>query len=218
MPRQRLPKGERKIGTSGRGRVYWKPGQPHPLDVLTEELDQLRHQLPGQVEELLSTAQHTVLRLQAIMDAARPDGDLTEAFSHADRAAHHLIVERFHNRKHYSHLHTVFMLQRHKRLLGRIQAIQAALDLANGLLDEEETLSREFLTTWRTASQEESSDQEQEADTDQPPDEERPTPTKEELRVQGLSESLTSIVSSAEQSRQRLTAFEARLPELRRLL
>ena len=219
----------RKIEIPQRGRVYWKPGQEHPLDVLYEEEDKVKGQLPGLLEELLSTAQQTTIRLNGILEAARESDDLALLFSEADRKAHHLIVDRFHNRKHYSHLHAAFSVQRYKRLLGRLKTIQAALTLANDLLGAEETLSQEFLATWRQSRQEEAETTEealpQDAQTDEPQRSEtdgqeapQQTLTKEELRVQGLDQPLTEIVSSVDQSRKHLRDFEARLPDLRRQL
>lgn len=206
------PKGPRKIEKSEGGRVYWKPGKPHPLDVLYEEVNQVKAQLPGLLEELLSTAQQTTIRLNGMLEAARESNDLTALFSEADRQAHHLIVDRFHNRKHYDHLHAAFTLQRYKRLAGRLKTIQAALNLACDLLGAEETLSQEFLTTWRNSQQEEPQEEE--------PKEAQPETqlTIEEMRLQGLDEPLTNIVSSVDQSRQFLRNFEAHLPELRRQL
>ena len=238
----------RKIEISQKGRVYWKPGQEHPLDVLYEEEDKVKGQLPGLLEELLSTAQQTTIRLNGVLEAARESDDLALLFSEADRAAHHLIVDRFHNRKHYSHLHAAFSLQRYKRLMGRLRTIQAALTLANDLLGAEETLSQEFLATWRQSRQQEEGQETEEmipqdALTDEPLQLEteekseelsdepqpqqsgtegqqavQPPPTKEELRVQGLDQPLTGIVSSVNQSRELLRTFEARLPDLRRQL
>lgn len=230
----------RKIDISQGGRVYWRPGKEHPLDVLYEEVNTMRAQLPGLLEELLSTAQQTTIRLGGVLEAAKESDDLALLFSEADRKAHHLIVDRFNNRKHYDHLHAAFSLQRYKRLIGRLKTIQAALTLANDLLGAEETLSQEFLTTWRQSRQEEAEATEeaiqQDAQTTEEKSEElsdEPLPqqsetdgqkeaqqllTKEELRVQGIEEPLTSIVSSVDQSRKYLRDFEAQLPDLRRQL
>lgn len=215
MPQQKR-KGPRKIEKSETGRVYWKPGKAHPLDVLYEEVDQIKAQLPGLLEELLSTAQQTTIRLNGMLEAARESNDLAALFSEADRQAHHLIVDRFHNRKHYDHLHAAFTLQRYKRLAGRLKTIQAALNLASDLLGAEETLSQEFLTTWRNSQQEEPQGTEEKAE--ETPLTTQPQLTKEELRVQGLDLPLTEIVSSVDQAREMLRSFEARLPDLRRQL
>jgi hypothetical protein len=221
MPRPRTPKGPRKIEASQKGRVYWKPGDPHPLDALYTELDQARDELPGLLEDLLSTAQHTVMRLSAIVEAAKSD-TLTDAFSQADNEARLIALQRFGNRKHLHHLLAAFALQRHKRQLGRLRTIEAALTLANDLLVEETSLSQEFLAAWQTARRQPPPDTEAtetEAEhTETENEEAKPPLTKEELRVQGLEEPLEPIVSSADQGRRLLREFEARLPDLRRQL
>lgn len=213
MPPQKR-KGSRKIEKSETGRVYWKPGKEHPLDVLYEEVNQIKAQLPGLLEELLSTAQQTTIRLNGMLEAAKESNDLAALFTEADRQAHHLIVDRFYNRKHYDHLHAAFSLQRYKRLVGRLKTIQAALSLASDLLGAEETLSQEFLATWRSSQQEEPQEEEQELKEAQP----ETQLTVEEMRLQGLDEPLADIVSSVDQSRQFLRNFEALLPDLRRQL
>ncbi len=158
------------------------------------------------------------------------------------------MTERFHNRKHLDHLEAVFAVLRRKRLAGRLQAIQAALDLAAGLLAEEESLSQEFLQAVQQAQAtalkddapvaaddlapdiEEQSEQGDE-DAVLPPEEDEqghdapleqspsqrvyPLLSKEEERVLNLTEPLTPLVTSVQQSRALLRDFEARLPDLR---
>jgi hypothetical protein len=134
MPRKERPKPPRKMETSRKGRVSWQPGNTHPLDSLREDLDQIQGQLPDLLVQLLATAQQTVAQLEAILQATNQGDDLMASFSQADRAARRIISDRFSNRKHLEHLLLVFGLQRHQRLLGRLQTIQAALHLANNLL------------------------------------------------------------------------------------
>lgn len=219
MPRKQTPKGSRKLETIHRGRVYWKPGEAHPLDTLNKEVSTIKAQLPGLLGELLSTAQQTVTRLNGILEAASESDDLTALFSQADHQAHQIIVERFRDRKHYHHLHAAFSLQRYKRLLGRLQTIHAALTLANDLLNAEETLSQEFLSAWRQSQKEEALPEEQQPEeTPLETQEQKEAPTREEKRLIGLDKPLSDIISSVDQSRQILKDFEARLPELRRQL
>ncbi|GCF10875.1 hypothetical protein [Dictyobacter arantiisoli] len=238
MPRPRTERGPRKIEESRTGRVWWKPGEPHPLDALDEELTTLRDQLPAEIEALLLAAHQTQQHLEALQQIEQAD-DPTEAFTAADHLAARAVIERFHNRKHEHHLRTIFAIQRRKRLMGRLQAIRAALDLANGLLSEDETLSEEFLTTWREKTVEPMEPEpepgvelelertvEPEPEPEPEPAEPEPEPegteeiqgvvlSREELRVQHLDEPLTPLVGSVEQSRQLLRAFEAQLPALR---
>ena len=252
MPRPYKPRGERKIEPSTKGRVLWRPGTPHPLDVLFEEAATLRQELPGHLEELLTSIQHLQNALHTLLDLEQQFADPSAPLSAADRAAFQAVSERFHNRKHLGHLEAVFAVLRRKRLSGRLQAIRAALDLASGLLAEEESLSLEFLQAVQQAQatsiasddeplppvDEGVPDVEEELDdapilpltlmTDESQDNARddesgehpqqrvyPLLSKEEERVLNLTEPLTPLVTSVQQSRAFLRTFEARLPELR---
>lgn len=235
MPRKRTSQGERKIEGHTKGRVYWKSGEEHPLDVLFEELDQLRSQIPNQLATLLTSAQTTEQRLHAIQEAMQDTSDPTSLFAATNEEAHRTILDRFPKRKHSTHLLTILTIQRYKRLIGRMNAIQAALDLANGLLEEEEAFSPERLAVWRNLTSKEESEttplpdvggQEKPLESGE---ESAPTldvaletqeepPDKAKLRLQGIDEPLTPVVGSVEQSRRLLREFEQRLPELRRQL
>lgn len=245
MPRPYKPQGERTISQSKKGRILWRPGRPHPLDVLFEEAKTLRVALPGHLEELLTSAQRVQHQLHTLLELEQQFDDPATPISAADRAAFRAVSERFHNRKHLDHLEAVFAVVRRKRLAGRIQAIQAALDLAAGLLAEEDSLSQEFLQAVQqaqaTAPKEENvplvvhevapdaegepqvpdiddpdtPGEEGETDGPQPPKQVYPLLSKEEERVLNLTEPLTPLVTSVEQSRTLLRDFETRLPEVR---
>ncbi len=251
MPRPYKPRGERKIEPSRKGRVLWRPGTPHPLDVLFDEAQTLREELPGHLEELLTSVQHVQNVLRTLLEQEQHFDDPTTSLSEADHRAFHAVVERFSNRKHLAHLEAVFAVVRRKRLSGRLQAIKAALDLASGLLAEEESLSHEFLQAVQQAHAttvvpeeplpvadeevpdvaeapddasvvsvpllfDESEDETQDDETDtHPPQQAPPHLSKEEERLLHLNEPLTPLVTSVQQSRALLRAFEARLPELR---
>jgi hypothetical protein len=213
MPRRRKEQGTRKIEENVKGRVWWKPGEPHPLDQLDDELKGLRDQLPGEIEALMLAAHQTEQHLHALKQIENED-DPTAAFTAADQLASRIVIERFHDRKHEHHLRTIFAIQRRKRLMGRLQAIRAALDLANGLLREDDTLSNEFLTTWRekTTQEERTPEQEQE-ELNRIQEEQAMSPS--ERRTLHLDEPLAPMVGSVELSRQLLRDFEAQLPALR---
>ena len=251
MPRPRKPQGERKIGVSKTGRVLWRPGKPHPLDILFDEAQTLRKDLPGHLEELLTSVQSLQSRLHTLLEMEQQFADPAAPLSAADHAAFRAVSERFYNRKHLSHLEAVFAVVRRKRLAGRLQAIRAALDLASGLLAEEDSLSQEFLQALQQAqstsvlpeqelmpfvdegvpdveeeelddasvvpflSGESDSDMNTDERVEQLPQRVYPLLSKEEERVLNLSESLTPLVTSVQESRALLRAFEARLPDLR---
>ncbi len=248
MPRPFKPRGDRTIKESKKGRVLWRPGTPHPLDVLFEEAKTLRDELPGHLEELLTSAQRVQHTLHSLLEMEQQFDDPAAPISAADRAAFRAVTERFHNRKHLDHLEAVFAVLRRKRLAGRLQAIQAALDLAAGLLAEEDSLSQEFLQAVQQAqatapkddtpvaanelvpdieeqsergddeavSPPEEDEQGNDAPVEQSPSQRvYPLLSKEEERVLNLTEPLTPLVTSVQQSRALLRDFEARLPDLR---
>jgi len=254
MPRRYKPQGERRIEPSRKGRVLWRPGKPHPLDVLFDEASALREELPGHLEELLTSVQQLQDALHTLLEQEQHFDDTATPVSEADHVAFRAVAERFHNRKHLDHLEAVFAVIRRKRLAGRLQAIKAALDLASGLLAEEESLSHEFLSAMQAAQTtpaeeqvpngdavvfppereddeddveqvaplvlfpvepEDAGDDEQDDETEQPAQQVDPQLSREEERVLNLTEPLTPLVTSVQQSRALLRSFEARLPELR---
>jgi len=197
---------------------------------------------------MLTSAQHVQHTLHSLLEMEQQFDDPAAPISAADRAAFRAVSERFHNRKHLDHLEAIFAVVRRKRLAGRLQAIRAALDLAAGLLAEEESLSQEFVQAVQQAQanvpkddtpvvaddlvpdieeQSEQGDEEAvlppeedeqgyDAPLEQtPPQRVYPLLSPEEERMLNLTEPLTPLVTSVEQSRVLLRDFEARLPELR---
>ncbi len=245
MPRPFKPRGDRTIKESRKGRILWRPGTPHPLDVLFQEAQTLRDELPGQLQEMLTSAQHVQHTLHSLLEMEQQFDDPAAPISAADRAAFQAVTERFHNRKHLDHLEAIFAVVRRKRLAGRLQAIQAALDLAAGLLAEEDSLSQEFLQAVQQAQAntpkedvplavnervpdaedeppeqelddpDRASEEEETGGPQPPPQQVYPLLSKEEERVLNLTEPLTPLVTSVEQSRALLRDFEARLPDVR---
>jgi hypothetical protein len=209
----------RKIEKSLSDRLYWQPGDKHPLDVLFGELDQLRQHIPEELAALLTSAQTAEQHLSAIMEATQDTTDATGLFTTADHESRRTVIDRFHNRKHSDHLLTILTIQRYKRLIGRMNAIKEALDLVNGLLEEEEAFSPQSeaspLRPPQQAIDRPSEVQEKPQTSEEPVDQQDP-PTKAELRLQGIDEPLTPIVGEVTQSRQLLQAFEGRIPDLRR--
>lgn len=211
MPQPKQKPTKRLRAKSTTHRVYWRPGEPHNLDDLKEEVIEADQQIPGKIQSILDKAALTYKRLKALLTAEQYQEDITLPFKVADRQAAQIIEGRFGNRKHLQHLQWFFALLRRKRLLGRLRAIEAALELVNGLLEEEETLTQEFLAALQAK-------QPPPPHPTEGPVQIRTVLTKEEERLQGIDEPLAEIVTSAKQSRQLLTHFESRLPELRRHL
>jgi len=149
MPRKPPEGTPYKIAKSEKNRVYWEEGEEHPLNVLFEELAEIRKLIPDGLAALLSSAKRAEEHLRGIMEATQDADDPTALFAATNEKARLALLSRFGNRKHASHLLAVLTIQRYKRLLGRMNAIQAALDLANGLLLEEEAFQEENLAAWR---------------------------------------------------------------------
>jgi hypothetical protein len=181
------------------------------MDVLDREVEALDAQIPEQISHLLTQVQQMQQRLQAILEDEQYQQSPTGPFSVADEQAYGAVKARFRNRKHLKHLQAFFALLRRRRLLGRLRAIEAALQLVNGLTSEEPTLSQQFLAAVHNTNQEKTTEQLPEASIQR-------RLTREEERVEGIDEPVTAFTSSAEQSRRLLTAFEQQLPDLRRHL
>jgi hypothetical protein len=215
MPRPEQPRGERLRPKSHENRLIWRPGDPHAMDALDKEVQALDGQIPEQISHLLAQVTHTQQRLHAILEHEHYQQSPTGPFSVADEQAYGAVKSRFRNRKHLKHLQSFFALLRRRRLLGRLRAIEATLELVNGLLAEEPTLSQQFLATLHSASAEKAGQHTAE----QPPEALGHSHLPREVeRVQGIEEPVTAFTSSAEQSRQLLTTFEKQLPDLRRHL
>jgi hypothetical protein len=177
-------------------RLYWQPGTPHALDCFKQEVEEADQQLPRQIQSLLSKTQETQERLRALFSSEHDQ----EPFTAADQQTNQIVEQRFGNRKHLCHLQWFFALLRRKRLIGRLRAIEAALDLVNGLLETEETISQELQSALL------------------PPPPSEHARTKEEERLIGIDQPVTQLITDATHSRLLLTRFEQRLPEIRRHL
>ncbi len=145
MPRTRKPSQERRIALSVTGRMRWQPGDKHPLDVLFEDAQQMHATVQEQLTALLASVKQAEERLAALL-ASEHLTDPTMVLSLMDQQAQRAIWERFKTRKHHDHLQAVFGLLRRRRQAGRLQAAQAALDVAVALLAQEDVFSQDLLT------------------------------------------------------------------------
>ncbi len=144
MPRTRKPFQERRIALSVTGRMRWQPGDKHPLDVLFEDAQQMHAAVQEQLTALLASIKQAEERLAALL-ASEHLTDPTMALSLMDQQAQRAIWERFKTRKHHDHLQAVFGLLRRRRQTGRLQAAQAALDVAVALLAQEDAFNQDLL-------------------------------------------------------------------------
>jgi len=217
MPRKKKERGQRTIKESRAGRVFWTAGQEHPLDVLFRDANALQEQLPHQLSAMLQSAQYLHAHLAPLLTLETNFEELERSLTATDHRAFVTIAERFADRKHVAHLEAILAIVRRKRLLGRLKALQAALELAAGLFAEEESLSQEYIqSVMATYIQHEAEAHHErsshESETDQAPS---PSLSKEHQRLKGINEPITPLVTSATHSRELLRAFEAQLPELR---
>ncbi len=127
-PPRRQTRKDRKIPASQEGRLSWREGDPHPLDVMIEEAMQLQDQrnraLASVRQALSSTTNLLGDAEQLIQKDERADQRVKQLFQ--DQEAH----------KHLEHFIATFAVLRRKRDLARLQAANEALHLAAGLLIE----------------------------------------------------------------------------------
>ncbi|WP_220200392.1 hypothetical protein, partial [Ktedonospora formicarum] len=170
-------------------RLYWRPGDPHVLDQLRQDVDAIEQQIEEQRRGLVDLIQHAQDRFRAFLLSPQQD-----RFEHADARASEILEQRFGNRKHLQHLQWLFALWRRRRLRGKMRALEASLSLTMRLLDDLEQQPDEaaFLAALTDT-------------TDTRPSEER---------LQGLDAPVTALLGSTDASQRALASFEAQLPEL----
>src|SRR5258708_1592074 len=121
--RPRKSKAERRIKPSGEGRLRFKQGDPHTLDVQLDEAHRVGQQLTAAAEPLPALLAVLEEFQQVPARLAAEDEDLA-AF----------LGEHYSDRKHVDHIQATLMIFRRKRALTRVQAAEAALRLAQELL------------------------------------------------------------------------------------
>jgi hypothetical protein len=187
MPRPRREREERR-STSTAHRLYWRPGDPHALDHLRQNVDTIGQQVEEQVPRLADLVQRAQDRFRAFLSSPQQD-----RFAQAETRASEVLEQRFGNRKHLRHLQWLFALWRRRRLRGKMRALEASLTLTMQLLDDLEQYPDEssFLAAL--------------TDTTDPYIPER---------LQGLDAPVTALLGSTEDAKRALAHFEAQLPEL----
>jgi hypothetical protein len=129
--RPEKPKAERRIKSSSEGRLRFKQGDPHALDVQLDEARRVGQQLTAAAEPLPALVASLEEYQQAPARLAAEDEDLA-AF----------LGEHYSDRKHVDHIQATLMIFRRKRALARIQAAEAALRLAQELLAPDPLIPR----------------------------------------------------------------------------
>jgi hypothetical protein len=121
--RPRQPRSERRIRPSREGRIRFRPGEGHPLDVQFDEARNALTQLDVQLDQFVRT-----LRDLASLE------DIATRIAAEDQALRHFLAEHYRDFLHVDHIEATFLLLRRRRILARLQAAQTALNLVQELL------------------------------------------------------------------------------------
>jgi hypothetical protein len=183
-----------------------------PWDVLFQEATTAREALVPALAGFLTAVQQIEATLLNITE--RETQEHADPLDLAEASVQQAIQQRFESRRHFEHLSALFATLRRRNLLGRLMVAQAALELAQALLEDPENIWQDFLqTTDLTEAQlQHLAALEQEAS---PRDAPSPKEAEEDENIRGSRGSLTPLIGSVAQARRHLSAFEQRLPELR---
>ena len=136
---RRRKQSARRIERSEAGRITFRPGKKHPLDVQFQEAQEAKEQL----EEQLALFEQD-------LQALAPLQELPARIEDEDEALRNFLSQRYADYFHQEHIESTFLWLRRRRAVARIQAARAALSLARDLLapdtfvDElQETLSEQ---------------------------------------------------------------------------
>jgi hypothetical protein len=121
--RSRQSRSECRIEPSGEGRISFRPGGKHPLDVQFKEARRAKEQLAEQLE-----------RFTELLPALAPLEEIAGRFEAEDEALRHYLDEHYQDYFHVDHLTATFLWLRRRRAIARLQAAQAALSLVQELL------------------------------------------------------------------------------------
>lgn len=114
---------QRRIATSGPGRIAFRPGKKHPLDVQFQEARQAKEQLEEQLT-LFTEELHALSTFEALPAQIKAE----------DEAMRHFLAERYEDYFHQDHIESTFLWLRRRRTITRLQAARAALTLVQDLL------------------------------------------------------------------------------------
>jgi hypothetical protein len=114
---------ERRIPISRQGRISFRPGGKHPLDVQIKEALRAKEQLEEELERFLE-------RLHALA----PLEEVADRFEAEDEALRRYLAEHYQDYFHVDHIQATFLWLRRRRAIARLQAAQTALSLAQNLL------------------------------------------------------------------------------------
>ena len=116
-------KPQRRIPISKEGRISFRPGKEHPLDVQIKEAQAAREELEEQLEIFLQRL-HALASLEGVADRIEDE----------DAALRRYLAAHYADYFHVDHLEATFLWLRRRRAIARLQAAQAALALVEELL------------------------------------------------------------------------------------
>ncbi len=114
---------DRRIPISKEGRIGFRPGGKHPLDVQLTEARLVKEHLAEQLE-----------RFAEMLHALASLAEVATRFEAEDEALRHYLAEHYQDYFHVDHLTATFLWLRRRRAIARLQAAQAALGLVQELL------------------------------------------------------------------------------------
>jgi len=230
-PEQRHQDQERRIPASFKGRLKFRPGDPHALDVQLKEARNFRLLIMEQISQL-----HRMLTELESQD------DLSVQISREEGALKAFLWETYREHKHRDHILASFIAIRRQRLLARLEAARNALELARELLapddrilrdlrhaveqakahareqarqplqpDRQEAVHQEELEDHRQAPAESTQDEQQTAE----PEEEIAADQQEAAAEASTTVDHRHIYGDADALRAQLTAFDERVKQMR---
>ncbi|GHO88246.1 hypothetical protein [Dictyobacter formicarum] len=178
---------ERRIPRSQKGRLKFRPGDAHALDIQMQEARNYRHLIAAKVEQLQA--------LVAALDASQDDPGV--AMSEQEAALKSFLWTVYADHKHRDHILATFLAIRRARLLAKLEAAGTALEMAASLLAPDEHLFAEL----RAAVEQ----QRQEAASMRPP-----APTRQDENGEHQTAALLRVTGPTEETvRDQLDAIRA---------
>src|SRR6266536_1133730 len=198
-PEQReREKKERRIPLSYEGRMKFRPGDPHALDVEFREARNLRALIIEQINQLNGL----------LTDLVGQD-DPGAAISAEENALKAFLWDVYKEHKHRDHIIASFLAMRRKRLYSRLQAAYMALEVAAELLTPDDIILKELRRVLykepagKQAAQVEQQEEGNGAETQQEQDDQPPKITDKH------------IYGNAPALRQQLATFDQRIKAIR---
>jgi hypothetical protein len=114
---------ERRIPISKEGRISFRPGKKHALDVQIKEARRAKEQMAEHLE-----------RFVELLHALAPLEGVADRFEAEDEALRGYLAAHYQDYLHVDHLEATFLWLRRRRAMARLQAAQAALNLVQELL------------------------------------------------------------------------------------